>query len=33
MAGMRVAIAKARFEEWEAAFHAERAAEGDIEPL
>ncbi|WP_300549276.1 tRNA guanosine(34) transglycosylase Tgt [Roseovarius sp.] len=32
MAGMRDAIANARFAEWEAGFHAGRA-EGDIEPL
>ncbi|MDT8328614.1 MAG: tRNA guanosine(34) transglycosylase Tgt [Roseovarius sp.] len=32
MAGMREAIAQARFAEWEAGFHAGRA-EGDIEPL
>ncbi len=32
MGGMRAAIAEARFDAWEAAFHAGRA-EGDIEPL
>jgi queuine tRNA-ribosyltransferase len=32
MAGMRAAIAEGRFAEFEAAFHAQRAA-GDIEPL
>ena len=32
MAGMRAAIAEARFADWEAGFHAARA-EGDIEPV
>ncbi|MFP4404463.1 tRNA guanosine(34) transglycosylase Tgt [Rhodosalinus sp.] len=32
MAGMREAIAAARFAEWEAAFHRQRA-EGDIDPI
>src|SRR6056297_3957842 len=32
MAGMRLAIAEARFAQWEAAFHAGRA-DGDIDPL
>ena len=32
MGEMRAAIAEARFDAWEAAFHAGRA-EGDIEPL
>ncbi|MBT8455445.1 MAG: tRNA guanosine(34) transglycosylase Tgt [Rhodobacteraceae bacterium] len=32
MAGMRAAIAEARFDTWEAEFHA-RQAEGDIEPI
>ena len=32
MAGMREAIAASRFSEWEAGFHADRAA-GDIEPV
>ena len=32
MAGMREAIAADRFDDWQAAFHAERAG-GDIEPV